>query len=107
MTKRATVAMQERIQYIHRVTGIKNDVIKSVLNANYLAEMTAIAEGKGVIAGSYYTIYPDYRKPRNSYNPIKDEYKQIDGHNLLKIIPYQRMREALTILDESQKDKKK
>lgn len=101
MTKLDTVGMQERISYIHRVTGLEIKTIKSVLNASYLLDMNSIAEGKRVKAGSYYTMYPDYRKPHAVYSPVDSKMVNVDGHYLLKVNPLKNMKEALDILKDN------
>lgn len=101
MTKLDTVGMQERVSYIHRVTGLEIKVIKNVLNASYLLDMNSIAEGKRVKMGSYYTLYPNYRRPHDVYSPVHGQKVSVDGHYLLKVSPLKNMKEALAILEDN------
>jgi nucleoid DNA-binding protein len=102
--RQKAVGNQERISYIHRVTGIKSDIIKKVLDASYLLDMNSIAEGKRVKFGSYYTIYPEYRKKHSSFSPYHNKIVTISEHWLLRVSTHKRMQEALNILKESNQD---
>lgn len=91
----------ERVQYIHRVTGIKNATIREVLKANYLLDMNAIASGRTIHIGRYYTIYPDYRPAYRVYNPVHGKKEEVPAHYKLKIQPLLKMKEALEILTDN------
>lgn len=97
MSNVKAVGTQERIRYIHRVTGINSSVIKQVLDASYLLDMNSIAEGKRVRVGTYYTIYPFFKREHDVHNPVTNDTVTIKDHYLLKISPHKKMQEALDI----------
>lgn len=101
MSKLKAVGMQERISYIHRVTGVDLKTIRKVLDTSYLLDMNSIAGGRSVLQGSYYTLYPEYRRERNSYSPYYKKDIQIPSHYLLKVRPHKKMREALEFAKEN------
>ena len=92
MSNAKAVGTQERIRYIHRVTGINSSVIKQVL-----LDMNSIAEGKRVRVGTYYTIYPFFKREHDVHNPVTNDTVTIKDHYLLKISPHKKMQEALDI----------
>ncbi|QHJ84686.1 MAG: hypothetical protein [Bacteriophage sp.] len=101
MAKLKSVTLEDRVRYIHRVTGLQEADIKKVLDTSYLLDMNTIAEGKRILAGGYYTIYPAFRKAYSAYTPITDKPFEVPGQFMLKIRPYKKMREALKIVTDN------
>lgn len=100
-TKKKSLGRQELVRNIHRMTGIKTEDIKAVLDANGLCTINAIAQGRAVRVGSYYSIYPKYCPSHHIYSPRYDKYIDTEPHCLLKVSSFSKMKDALDIAKDN------
>lgn len=102
--KRKVVGINQRVKYIHQVTGIKRDTIKEVLHASNLLDINSIAEGKQIYIDSAYSLKPKFRKAYRVYSPATDKIVTVPAQYILKVKTHSKMQEALDILLDSKED---
>lgn len=104
MAKLKTATTIDRIRYIGRMTGMKQDAIKKVLDASYLFDANSIAEGKRVVCGNFYSLYPKFVKEHTKYNPLLGKNGTIKEHTTLKASSFSGMKDALDIATRTLKE---
>ena len=106
----ADVADIRKRFYVNKLDGLWYPATKTKYNlykslqrefSDWGTDMNTIAEGKRILAGGYYTIYPAFRKAYSTYTPITDKKFEVPGQFMLKIRPYKKMREALKIVTDN------